>query len=527
MKKKVLIISASVIVACIVLIKLSRLWEIHSGWETHRSFFGVTYIKYTPGRSGYYGEGGKEKGWELRILGIRVAGNTDEPNFKEPHKINLPNRNEITKIETENYQNKNINVYDDEEIIDTIYNILKELKTQKMSLIDYFFASEESYTITFNDDNETEVLIYKGYKDKKGNYEFFENGTIETYYIRSDDYTQATYEITKDDFNTIKEYANKKDENTKVKLEEDNDYTIDTTYASQILDYTQRGYYIDSLNEPDAPYFYIICMGEKSTGGYGIKVKEINKKDDLTEIIVEETSPDPGSIVTQAFTYPKVVVKFPKYQEKITIKNTNGEEFIELNSTNDNDKSKLVIGLFPFSLTTQAEIFISNVENTRDAASNKYMSDMLTVVNRKETCYTVAELVKKSYLNVDDNSYYGAVCVNEGTGGLQYKILVYDKDYGYLYSTGLNSSANIDANPDYITESASLDKNVAKHFFDVDPNQTIPTTVFTVDGIKSPSDGTEWSNGGLPCYKSSKNIGDIAVTRCFDSNISIIQSDDE
>ena len=125
--------------------------------------------------------------------------------------------------------------------------------------------------------------------------------------------------------------CNKTEVGTKGKLEEGKDYTIDTSYNGQTIDYAKRGYYIDSLDEPDAPYFYIICMGEKSTGGYGIKVKEINKKDDLTEIIVEETSPDPGSTVTQALTYPKVVVKFPKYQEKITIKNTNGEEFQLLN----------------------------------------------------------------------------------------------------------------------------------------------------------------------------------------------------
>ena len=46
---------------------------------------------------------------------------------------------------------------------------------------------------------------------------------------------------------------------------------------------------------------------------------------------VIEHSPEPGAIVTQAFTYPTLMIEFPTYQEKITIKNTDGVEFQELN----------------------------------------------------------------------------------------------------------------------------------------------------------------------------------------------------
>ena len=423
MKKKVLIIRASIVVAIIVLVVLPlNFLVIQGGWTTSHGGLLCQYIEYTPGYSGYYyGEGGTEKGWELRILGIRVAGNVDKPNFKDPHKIVLSSKNEITKIEITDENDILIGYSYEEEAINTIYNILKELKTQKMAVWDYLFASEERYTLTLIGDNDMKVYIYKGYKDKKGNNVFdFAQNANEAYFAMTNDSSHAVYELTKEEFNKIIENAKKETPIQSIagNLEEGIDYEIDTTYNGQTF-VDERGYYIDSLNEPNAPYYYIICMGLKNTGGYNIKVKEVNKIDDLTEIIVEETSPSSTDAVSQAITFPKVVVKFPEYQENIKIKNTNDEEFIELNSTNDNDKSKLVIGLFPFSLTTQAKIFISNVENTRDAASNKYMSDMLTVVNRKETCYTVAELVKKSYLNVDDNSYYGAVCVNEGTGGLQ------------------------------------------------------------------------------------------------------------
>ncbi len=115
-----------------------------------------------------------------------------------------------------------------------------------------------------------------------------------------------------------------------VKLVEGKDYKVNGEFSGKYLDFTKRGYYIDTLNEPNAPYFYIICMGEKSTGGYSLKIKEVNKIDNRTEIIVEEIVPGKGDVVTMAFTYPTIVVEFPKYQEDIVIKNTDGIEFEKL-----------------------------------------------------------------------------------------------------------------------------------------------------------------------------------------------------
>ena len=67
-----------------------------------------------------------------------------------------------------------------------------------------------------------------------------------------------------------------------------------------------------------------------SYGGYGLKIKEVNKNDNKTEIIVEEIVPGKDDVVTMAFTYPTIVVEFPKYQEDIVIKNTDGVEFEKL-----------------------------------------------------------------------------------------------------------------------------------------------------------------------------------------------------
>ena len=102
-------------------------------------------------------------------------------------------------------------------------------------------------------------------------------------------------------------------------------------FTGKYLDITKRGYYMDTLDEPNAPYYYIICMGEQNTGGYSLKIKEVNQVEDKTEIIVKEIEPYKGEIVSMSFTYPTIIVEFPKKQENIVIKNTKGEEFTRLN----------------------------------------------------------------------------------------------------------------------------------------------------------------------------------------------------
>ncbi|MCH4888502.1 protease complex subunit PrcB family protein [Acidaminobacter sp. JC074] len=64
--------------------------------------------------------------------------------------------------------------------------------------------------------------------------------------------------------------------------------------------------------EKDDANFLILYMGERNTGGYGIRVTDILKVADEYLVLVEEKSPAPGDIVTMAFTYPYTVVKLDK-----------------------------------------------------------------------------------------------------------------------------------------------------------------------------------------------------------------------
>ena len=116
----------------------------------------------------------------------------------------------------------------------------------------------------------------------------------------------------------------------KTKLTEGIDYNVIGEFTGKYLDISKRGYYIDTLNQHNAPYFYIICMGKKNTGGYRLKVKEVNAIDEKVEIIVEEIAPDEGETVTMEITNPTIIVEFSRYQENIIIKNTKGEIFDKL-----------------------------------------------------------------------------------------------------------------------------------------------------------------------------------------------------
>ena len=95
------------------------------------------------------------------------------------------------------------------------------------------------------------------------------------------------------------------------------------SYNSQ---YKKRGYCIDVV---DNKYQYIICSGERSTGGYEIKITGLDVLNNGTVIVtVEETTLAPDMVVTEAVTYPNCSISFShELTEGIIIKSSSGEIF--------------------------------------------------------------------------------------------------------------------------------------------------------------------------------------------------------
>lgn len=64
-----------------------------------------------------------------------------------------------------------------------------------------------------------------------------------------------------------------------------------------------------SPNDIQTSNFLVLNMGEKTSGGYSIGIDTVVETDKNIVITIKETSPEPGTVVTQAFTNPFCVVK--------------------------------------------------------------------------------------------------------------------------------------------------------------------------------------------------------------------------
>ncbi|MDP3680304.1 MAG: protease complex subunit PrcB family protein [Flavobacterium sp.] len=72
-----------------------------------------------------------------------------------------------------------------------------------------------------------------------------------------------------------------------------------------------------SSNDVQTANFIVLNMGEKTSGGYSIGIDSVIETDKNIVITIKETNPEPGSMVTQAFTNPFCVVKINSKKEII------------------------------------------------------------------------------------------------------------------------------------------------------------------------------------------------------------------
>lgn len=79
-----------------------------------------------------------------------------------------------------------------------------------------------------------------------------------------------------------------------------------------------------AINDPQIPKvdfsksrIVALFLGQRTSGGYGIKVKSVSEKGDKIYVTVEETKPKPGDMVTMAITNPFTIVKINSTKEII------------------------------------------------------------------------------------------------------------------------------------------------------------------------------------------------------------------
>lgn len=107
----------------------------------------------------------------------------------------------------------------------------------------------------------------------------------------------------------------------------DYEYTVLHSSDLSVPPHKNRGFYIDSLEEPGAPVYFILCSGEKSTGGHGIRIIDLGMNGNKLYIVAEETSPAPDEMVTEAIEYPYCVIEFDRMPESYEVINTGGYYF--------------------------------------------------------------------------------------------------------------------------------------------------------------------------------------------------------
>lgn len=191
MKNKKVIIIIVIVMLIIMLIPIK-----HKLWDGSTIEYRAILYKYTKiHRLNEKSFTEYETGWELKILGVQVAGEITL-------KPNLFDRSEIIKVVIDDYsQYKNNYEYTDKDIIDKIYNLFKDLKTNVKSKSNEPENPEELYKITFfNDENmliQSDNDIFKAvvYAYKKDN----------KYYV--EEQKNGIYEITEDVLNVIKNLA--------------------------------------------------------------------------------------------------------------------------------------------------------------------------------------------------------------------------------------------------------------------------------------------------------------------------------
>lgn len=102
-------------------------------------------------------------------------------------------------------------------------------------------------------------------------------------------------------------------------------------FAALWKEHTTRATMPVSLPKVDFKKFDVVAvfMGSKPTGGYSVEIGDVRRDKKEATIPVTLHKPGPGSIVTQAFTYPfamRAVPKLPKTVKFTVTEKARGEE---------------------------------------------------------------------------------------------------------------------------------------------------------------------------------------------------------
>lgn len=123
----------------------------------------------------------------------------------------------------------------------------------------------------------------------------------------------------------------------KIQFENVSAADIPDSLSGRIASNKERQGFLHYYDE-DTGYMYIaVLMGKKNTGGYSVEVTDVEDVEGRTNVWIKESKPMPGYAVIQAITYPYTVIRAKGITPNITIKNSSGTVYDNLNYAFDDD----------------------------------------------------------------------------------------------------------------------------------------------------------------------------------------------
>lgn len=94
-----------------------------------------------------------------------------------------------------------------------------------------------------------------------------------------------------------------------------------------------RGYFVfgaELSGLPEGEQLIMVSAGEKPSGGFGLEVQKITGKGDSATVMVKETAPGPNDNVTDAITYPYVLINARTKAASISVMDDRNSPFPRL-----------------------------------------------------------------------------------------------------------------------------------------------------------------------------------------------------
>ncbi|MDR2108891.1 MAG: protease complex subunit PrcB family protein [Coriobacteriales bacterium] len=100
-------------------------------------------------------------------------------------------------------------------------------------------------------------------------------------------------------------------------------------YVSDTDTMSTQGYFAPTDPQSDGQWHYIIAA-TRNTGGYSMQVQDVQISAGEATITIEMVNPEPGSLLTMAFTNPACEIIFSEKPAGISVTDTNLEHYEQI-----------------------------------------------------------------------------------------------------------------------------------------------------------------------------------------------------